>query len=316
MFLPRPETTSGGDQADKAEQRRLAMTYRKCPEFAVGHGTGVHAICADGDPMRAVEIITAAVPSYEIPFTDVPSPGTRSRPALARRTRAGHEAAGRAGCARPGGRADVRWPPGTGPGSASRRPGSAIRPATSPATPRMRPTLWRRPGRPRTASRPGSRILSANESALAAFRFANQAMYLQRVHTLAAEARNRDNSLSLDDALAAVDEPKNHSWRPFQLAFVLLNLPGLADPTHPERADGSTALADLLWFPTGGGKTEAYLGLTAFVLGDPPAAGHRRRARRPGRRGRAHAVHAAAADDPAVPAGRGPGLRVRDDPPW
>ena len=33
-------------------------------------------ICADGDPMRAVEIITAAVPSYEIPFTDVPSPGT------------------------------------------------------------------------------------------------------------------------------------------------------------------------------------------------------------------------------------------------
>ena len=72
--------------------------------------------------------------------------------------------------------------------------------------------------------------------------------------------------LSLDDALAAVDEPKNHSWRPFQLAFLLLNLPALADPTHPDRADGSTALADLLWFPTGGGKTEAYLGLTAFVL--------------------------------------------------
>ena len=44
-------------------------------------------------------------------------------------------------------------------------------------------------------------------------------MYLQRVHTLAAEARNRDNALSLDDALTAVDEPKNHSWRPFQLGL-------------------------------------------------------------------------------------------------
>ena len=31
---------------------------------------------ADGDPMRAVEIATAAVPSYEIPFTGVPEPGT------------------------------------------------------------------------------------------------------------------------------------------------------------------------------------------------------------------------------------------------
>ena len=109
-------------------------------------------------------------------------------------------------------------------------------------------------------------MLRENEAALAAFRFANQAMYLQRVHTLAAEARTRDDTLTLDDALTSVDEPKNHSWRPFQLAFVLLNLPALADPTHPDRADGGTALADLLWFPTGGGKTEAYLGLTAFVL--------------------------------------------------
>ena len=55
-------------------------------------------------------------------------------------------------------------------------------------------------------------------------------------------------------------------WRPFQLAFVLLNLPALADPTHPERSDPTEALVDLLWFPTGGGKTEAYLGLTAFAL--------------------------------------------------
>ena len=57
--------------------------------------------------------------------------------------------------------------------------------------------------------------------------------------------------------------PTEHDqrWYPFQLAFILLCLPGIIDPT---RADRSTV--DLLWFPTGGGKTEAYLGLIAFTV--------------------------------------------------
>jgi hypothetical protein len=50
-------------------------------------------------------------------------------------------------------------------------------------------------------------------------------------------------------------------WRPFQLAFILLNLAGMADKRHPDRE-----LCDLLFFPTGGGKTEAYLGLAAFTI--------------------------------------------------
>ncbi len=50
-------------------------------------------------------------------------------------------------------------------------------------------------------------------------------------------------------------------WRSFQLAFILLNLRGLADPAH---ADRNTV--DLLFFPTGGGKTEAYLGLAAIAM--------------------------------------------------
>jgi hypothetical protein len=50
-------------------------------------------------------------------------------------------------------------------------------------------------------------------------------------------------------------------WRPFQLAFQLACLPSLANPAHPGRS-----VMDLLWFPTGGGKTEAYLGLVAFIV--------------------------------------------------
>jgi len=52
-------------------------------------------------------------------------------------------------------------------------------------------------------------------------------------------------------------------WRPFQLAYILLVLPDLASPVEP---DGDRDCVDLLWFPTGGGKTEAYLALTAFQI--------------------------------------------------
>ena len=50
-------------------------------------------------------------------------------------------------------------------------------------------------------------------------------------------------------------------WRPFQLAFLLMNLVGMAEPTDADRDT-----IDLLFFPTGGGKTEAYLGLAAYTL--------------------------------------------------
>ncbi len=59
-------------------------------------------------------------------------------------------------------------------------------------------------------------------------------------------------------------------WRPFQLGFLLLSMESTLDPEHPDRG-----VMDLLWFPTGGGKTEAYLGLVAMVAFHRRLAGSR-----------------------------------------
>jgi len=109
----------------------------------------------------------------------------------------------------------------------------------------------------------GIELLQNDGQALEAFRFANRAMWYQRTRSLLAADRRR----GLDTDIADVDIAKNRTWYPFQLAFLLMNLPGLTRLDHPDRADSDQALADLLWFPTGGGKTEAYLGLAAYVMG-------------------------------------------------
>lgn len=84
---------------------------------------------------------------------------------------------------------------------------------------------------------------------LDAFRIANRAM--------AAAARQRELQKRQGNA-SQVQPPR---WYPFQLAYILMNLRGVFDPAHLDRET-----VDLLFFPTGGGKTEAYLGLAAFSM--------------------------------------------------
>ena len=90
----------------------------------------------------------------------------------------------------------------------------------------------------------GIAMLAADADVLDAFRLMNRAV-----------------ARALRQRLGEQFTTQPPGWRAFQLAFILLNLPGLADPRDPDRET-----VDLLFFPTGGGKTEAYLGLAALAM--------------------------------------------------
>jgi hypothetical protein len=129
--------------------------------------------------------------------------------------------------------------------------------------------------------RGGIELLRDDETVRLAFGWMNAAMLDQQVHyELATRFRRewRTNGWqpelekSMVEALDAQQaEHERHrqekgrekfgEWRPFQLAFILMNLKAISQRQSPERE-----IADLIWFPTGGGKTEAYLGLTAFSI--------------------------------------------------
>ena len=70
-----------------------------------------------------------------------------------------------------------------------------------------------------------------------------------------------DGTVVAVDGIDPADDPRPARWRPFQLAFILANIGAVIDPDHPRRG-----IVDVIWMPTGGGKTEAYLGLAAFTM--------------------------------------------------
>jgi hypothetical protein len=101
----------------------------------------------------------------------------------------------------------------------------------------------------------GISILARNNDSneLEAFRFANKAMMIQQARTRVAL-----HYRSHHERIQPVNDGK---WRLFQITFILMNIAGVSDSDHEDRDT-----VDLIWFPTGGGKTEAYLGVAAYLM--------------------------------------------------
>lgn len=114
----------------------------------------------------------------------------------------------------------------------------------------------------------GRELLDSNDTVRRAFELANLAMFVAQTRPKKDRNPNwegRSGELHFDSPftpvnLNTVPEHKGY-WRPFQVAFLLMSLEGLVSGEIPDREE-----VDLIWFPTGGGKTEAYLGVIAFLL--------------------------------------------------
>ena len=264
IFNRRPNQRVQGklDQDQFDEDQEMEMIYRRDVEFAVGHGTAVHAEKPDDDPWRAYKLTTQSIPTYDVPQQTASEPDDEGFEELKGLVLNMKELA----------HCEV----------------DQLRPMLQPLIDAYGSWIDRESklvddpdqrlaGFEDAAERCASRAKSALEriekgvallekggSEFEAFQFANQAMYLQRIRSKFAESQRRNKPLVLEEIHA---NPSNYKWRSFQLAFLLLNLDSVSDLHHEHRSHPTKALADLLWFPTGGGKTEAYLGIAAYVMG-------------------------------------------------
>lgn len=251
-FLSKDDIQLDQDGSEDPEAQVNDLLYRHSREFATGHGVAAEwgGLTPDGTAVTSVR--TEFVPSFEVPKViaadDIAGGATLDMVALSKLEEPGEFSAAleplvnqyeawikeqRADAGKPGIKDHPRH---------SEAAGIQLDNCETAAA-RMRQ---------------GLALLKKNPKARVAFRLANEAMADQRVHSIWAKNNRAEGKRTEIDELWIA---KNHSWRPFQLGFFLLNLVGVADDESEDRA-----LVDLLWFPTGGGKTEAYLGLAAFTL--------------------------------------------------
>ena len=227
-FVARPDLR--GAHAGEWDDQVADLHYADTPEYAAGHGVSANWDLEDGGCMA---IRTAWIGAAEVEKTaasDVPG------------VELSMEVLGRLDS------------------------GRAASQALDPLVDQYRVWIGARRREVESGSQSGRRDTAdelLNHATVAADRMAHGVAMLAEDADLldAFRVANRAVARALHQRLGDQIEPEGPRWRPFQLAFLLLNLPGLADPRDPHRET-----VDLLFFPTGGGKTEAYLGLAAVAM--------------------------------------------------
>jgi hypothetical protein len=229
-FVARPNVR--GLMGEDGDERIADLQYRDAYEFAVGHGVATHVV-AEGSTCR--EVRTCWIPVAAVEKVD-PTPVPNVELSMERLAAYKDVAALKSALARlPPTYADwIQIQRGKVP--AGKRRADVAK------------DLLDRCDLARKRIEAGIAALG-EPHVFDAFCIANRAM---------ARAARQRNAQIEGKTPAAVAAP---AWRPFQLAFLLMNIRGIVDPAHADRG-----VVDLLFFPTGGGKTEAYLGLAAFTL--------------------------------------------------
>jgi hypothetical protein len=254
------------DDDPLADENVNRVLYRENRTFAIGHGCGADWI--SGRPQRVTKVWTDVLPVFETPATsaDLQVRGAGGRPQPLRvsmRLLAGLQAGD-------DGLGDVdrllqeyeSWIAALDSKVATI--GEGYRPTATELIKKCR----------ECAARIADGLLILRQAgaqgdvARKAFRLANHAMLVAQLRSrqeLRVPDRDANSRLTWSRPIAAIDpavpNEKQGFWRPFQIAFLLMSLQGICDSSHPDRK-----VVDLIWFPTGGGKTEAYLGLTAFTV--------------------------------------------------
>jgi Helicase conserved C-terminal domain len=229
-FVPRPNLRSL--ESDDWDERVADLQYRDAWEFAVGHNVATRANIVNRE---CHSVRTCWIPQCEVErVAPAKLSGVELSMDVLGRLKDGADAKAKLGPIVGQYRAWIDQQRAAMPNSPSRRKETAEE-------------LLNRAGIAANRIEQGVGLLS-DPICLEAFRIANR--------TMATAARRRLGVMQHKPAASI--QP---AWRPFQLAFLLMNLKGIAEPTDPDRE-----VVDLLFFPTGGGKTEAYLGLAAFTM--------------------------------------------------
>ncbi len=246
------------------EEESLELLYRKAKVFATGHGcAGDWEALEDSD--RAASVIAEPLPCYETPpvTPNLVYPGSDRPFNLFMAPLANLESDDRTGLEPLDELANLY--------------GTWIKERTHEAKSlgaRYQAAAGRHldsAGRCLNRIHAGLGLLKRNDEAWLAFRLTNRAILTQQIagrlgkRIISYDRNTKRLAWNKDYKAPDPDGPDGHDrvWRPFQIAFLLMSLPGLWDGSSE---DGGRDIADLIWFPTGGGKTEAYLAASAFAL--------------------------------------------------